>query len=44
MKKSFSERQFEELSVKGITHKQDIDQHDLVIEIMKKGWRRIKLI
>ena len=44
MKKSFSERQFEELSEKGITYKQDIEQHDLIIEIMKVGWKKEKKV
>lgn len=44
MKKSLSQVQFEELSVKGITHKQDIHQHELIIEIMRKGWKKEKKI
>ena len=43
-KMSLSEKQFKEISEKGITYKQEIDQKEMINKIMVKGWRKEKKI
>ena len=37
---NFSEKQYSQMAKKGITSKQDIDQHDLILAIMLEGWKK----
>ncbi len=44
MRKSYSQLQFEEKSLKGIVHKQDITQHEMIIKIMVDGYKKDKKV
>lgn len=41
---NFSEKQYSQMAKKGITSKQDIDQHDLILAIMLEGWKKEKKV
>lgn len=44
MKKSLSQLQFEEKSLKGTIHKQGLTQHEAIVEIMNNGYKQHKKI